>query len=57
MGGGAWPFLVGTVKRLVYSDNERDLRLLSRDVSFGLHRFLAGLCASQHNEAKAITGL
>ena len=32
MGGGAWPFLVGGVIRLVNSDNERDLGLLnSRD--------------------------
>ncbi len=29
MGGGAWPFLVGGVICLVYSDNERDLRLLN----------------------------
>ena len=28
MGGGAWPFLVGGVICLVYSDNERDFRLL-----------------------------
>jgi hypothetical protein len=29
MGGGAWPFLVGGVICLVYSDNERDLSLLN----------------------------
>ena len=29
MGGGAWPFLVGGVICLVYSDNERDLNLLN----------------------------
>ena len=28
MGGGAWPFLVGGVISLVYSDNDRDLSLL-----------------------------
>ncbi len=28
MGGGAWPFLVGGVIRLVNSVNERDLDLL-----------------------------
>ncbi len=30
MGGGAWPFLVGGVIRLVNSVNERDLDLLNR---------------------------
>ncbi len=29
MGGGAWPFLVGGVICLVYSENERDLSLLN----------------------------
>ena len=29
MGSGAWPFLVGEVICLVYSDNERDLNLLN----------------------------
>ena len=29
MGGGAWPFLVGGLICLVYSDNERDLSLLN----------------------------
>ncbi len=29
MGGGAWPFLVGGVIRLVNSVNERDRRLLN----------------------------
>ena len=57
MGGGAWPFLVGGLICLVDSDNERDLRLLNSDTFQGLCRFLAGLYASQHNEAKAITGL
>ncbi len=56
-GGGAWPFLVGGLICLVDSDNERDLRLLNGGIFCGLYYFLAGLCASQHNEAKAITGL
>ena len=30
MVGGAWPFLVGGVICLVYSDNERDSNLLNR---------------------------
>ncbi len=29
MGGGAWPFLVGGVIRLLNCDNERDLNLLT----------------------------
>ncbi len=29
MDGGAWPFLVGGVICLVYSDNERDSNLLT----------------------------
>ena len=29
MDGGAWPFLVGVSKCLVYSVNERDVRLLN----------------------------
>ena len=29
LGGGAWPFLVGGVICLVYSDNERDSGLLT----------------------------
>jgi hypothetical protein len=33
MGGGAWPFLVGGVICLVYSDNERDLSLLNSSVN------------------------
>ncbi len=33
MGGGAWPFLVGGVIRLVYSVNERDPCLLNSPVS------------------------
>ena len=34
MGGGAWPFLVGGVICLVYSDNERDSGLLTSLRSF-----------------------
>ncbi len=34
MGGGAWPFLVGGVIRLVNSVNERDLSLLTSDAHF-----------------------
>ena len=33
MGGGAWPFLVGGLICLVYSDNERDLRTEFFDAS------------------------
>lgn len=45
MGGGAWPFLVGGVIRLVNSVNERDLDLLnSTAYPFGYVRhFLEGL--------------
>ncbi len=32
VGGGAWPFLVREVTRLVNSDNERDLNLLNSKV-------------------------
>lgn len=44
MGGGAWPFLVGGVICLVYSDNERDLNLLNShpNLVFGAD-FLEGL--------------
>jgi len=34
VGGGAWPFLVREVTRLVNSDNERDLNLLNSPASF-----------------------
>ena len=33
MGSGAWPFLVGGLICLVYSDNERDLSLLNSIVN------------------------
>jgi len=36
MKGGAWPFLVGGLNCLVYSDNERDLDLLN---SFQVWRY------------------
>jgi hypothetical protein len=41
LGGGAWPFLVGGVICLVYSDNERDLDLLNSSVNFRVDTFLA----------------
>jgi hypothetical protein len=41
MVGGAWPFLVGGVDRLVNSDNERDLVLV--------------VCASKNRAHKIIT--
>ena len=34
MGSGAWPFVVGEVICLVYSDNERDSGLLTSVTSF-----------------------
>ena len=43
VGGGAWPFLVGGVICLVYSDNERDSGLLtSARFIFDRLRFLEG---------------
>ena len=47
MGGGAWPFLVGGVICLVYSDNERDYRLLNNptDEMSSEMDFLEGLLA------------
>ena len=33
MGGGAWPFLVRGVVRLVNSDNERDLNRLTSSIN------------------------
>jgi hypothetical protein len=45
MGGGAWPFLVRGVIRLVNSDNERDSNILNRciqDYGFeALHTLLS----------------
>lgn len=42
MGGGAWPFLVRRVIRLVNSVNERDLNLLISDANwaFGSAKFV-----------------
>jgi len=47
MGGGAWPFLVGGVIRLVNSDNERDLGLLNSYVCL-----LSGLARGRQTKAK-----
>ena len=46
MVGGAWPFLVGGVICLVYSDNERDSNLLTSSaiiLSFELLRGISGV--------------
>ena len=56
MGGGAWPFLVGGVICLVYSDNERDYSLGLRGLA------VAGASDSKDYAGKlqgrmAITGL
>ena len=51
MGGGAWPFLVGGVICLVYSDNERDLNLLNSNVYPRICKyFLEGLCDFKRKE-------
>jgi hypothetical protein len=42
VGGGAWPFLVGGVICLVYSDNERDSGLLTSARVLCSTRFLEG---------------
>ncbi len=58
MGGGAWPFLVGGVIRLVNSVNERDLSLLTSPMSFPhMAGFLEGLFVSNEWKFEAITGL
>ncbi len=59
MGGGAWPFLVGGVIRLVNSVNERDLDLLnSRAYPRGTYcYFLEGLSVYSRRKFEAITGL
>ena len=58
MGGGAWPFLVGGVICLVYSDNERDRRLLNSGAIFAYSvYFLEGHFASSGRKLEAITGL
>ena len=46
--GGAWPFLVRGVICLVYSDNERDLNVLTRGIRPGLAPCAASvLCPGQ----------
>ena len=51
MVGGAWPFLVGGVICLVYSDNERDSGLLnSRRIASVLDYFLEGQVVFQPHE-------
>ena len=59
MGGGAWPFLVGGLICLVNSDNERDLRLLSRPANPLCLAvvFLEGLSEKIRRKLEAITGL
>ena len=58
MGGGAWPLLVGGVICLVYSDNERDLRLLNSLVYNSVcANFLEGLIVINYRKLEAITGL
>ena len=59
MGGGAWPFLVGGVICLVYSDNERDLNLLTstNHASCMISDFLEGLTWFTRRKLEAITGL
>jgi hypothetical protein len=59
MGGGAWPFLVGGVIRLVNSVNERDLDLLNRWAysSWVRTSFLEGLSVISRRKFEAITGL
>ena len=52
MGGGAWPFLVGGLICLVYSDNERDLCLLSRHASVAGGGLLRGTIGSKPEEAR-----
>lgn len=51
MGGGAWPFLVGGVICLVNSDNERDLRLLTRWSKYVYLIFLKGHYTFEYGEA------
>ena len=43
MVGGAWPFLVGGVICLVYSDNERDSNLLTSWLIASSVRLLRGI--------------
>ncbi len=59
MGGGAWPFLVGGVIRLVNSVNERDPCLLnsSADQYLISESFLEGRPSTRRRKIGAITGL
>ena len=59
MGGGAWPSLVGGVICLVNSVNERDLNLLTGQLSGNAQELglLEGRSAISGWKDKAITGL
>jgi hypothetical protein len=57
MVGGAWPFLVGGVNRLLNCDNERDLHFLKIATVFGMLVHLEGHCVSNARKSRAITGL
>ena len=50
MVGGAWPFLVGGVICLVYSDNERDSNLLNSLAINTLCGLLRGISGVQPHE-------
>jgi hypothetical protein len=50
VGGGAWPFLVGGVICLVYSDNERDSGLLTSVQIFTSASLLRGTGGFQPHE-------
>lgn len=52
MVGGAWPFLVGGVICLVYSDNERDSSLLNSRWIFLSTRLLRGTSGVQPHEVE-----
>lgn len=50
MVGGAWPFLVGGVICLVYSDNERDSNLLNSLLILESAKLLRGISGVQPHE-------
>ncbi len=52
MVGGAWPFLVGGVICLVYSDNERDSSLLNSHWINESERLLRGTSGVQPHEVE-----
>ena len=52
MVGGAWPFLVGGVICLVYSDNERDSSLLNSHRINTSGRLLRGTSGVQPHEVE-----